>query len=113
MDERKQQVIQRTHDMLYCYYCKNDVQYIVDQMDEDIVWLGTGEQEFAWGREKVSGIFQAFAGQVPLCNITDEDYKVLEMGAGCFFVQRPAVDQHGPFHRDQPAGTSAGDFGIS
>lgn len=65
--------------MVHKYYCENDVQAVVALLDDDIVWLGTAEAEFAAGLETVSAIFRRFAGQVPKCNISDEEYHVLQI----------------------------------
>ena len=41
-------------------------------MDDDIVWIGAGDSEFARGKEKVAAIFREFIGEVPRCMITRE-----------------------------------------
>ena len=65
--------------MVHKYYCENDVEAVVALLDDDVVWLGTAEAEFAAGLETVSDIFHRFAGQVPKCNISDEEYQVLRI----------------------------------
>ncbi len=74
------QVIDLTRSLLQNHYCENNVDAIIEQMDPDIVWLGTAEHEYAAGRETVAGIFRQFAGLVPRCNLSGEEYQVLEMG---------------------------------
>ncbi|WP_130850018.1 nuclear transport factor 2 family protein [Intestinimonas timonensis] len=83
-DRRVQEVMELTSAMMNRYYHSNDVEFVIAQMDEDIVWLGTAEHEFAVGREIVSGIFRRFAGQVPKCNISEEEYHVLRMGPDAY-----------------------------
>ena len=83
-DRRVQEVMELTSAMMNRYYHNNDVEFVIAQMDEDIVWLGTAEHEFAVGREIVSGIFRRFAGQVPKCNISEEEYHVLRMGPDAY-----------------------------
>lgn len=68
--------------MMRKHYCENDVEPIIDQMDDDIIWLGTADHEYAAGRETVAGIFRQFAGQVPRCNISGEEYDVLPLAPG-------------------------------
>ena len=83
-DRRVQEVIELTSAMMNRYYHNNDVEFVIAQMDEDIVWLGTAEHEFAVGRETVAGIFRRFAGQVPKCNISEEEYHVLCLGPDAY-----------------------------
>ena len=83
-DRRVQEVMELTSAMMNRYYHNNDVEFVIAQMDEDIVWLGTAEHEFAVGREIVSGIFRRFAGQVLKCNISEEEYHVLRMGPDAY-----------------------------
>ena len=65
--------------MVHKYYCENDVEAVVAQFDDNILWFGTGDQEYAAGTETVSGIFRKFAGMVPKCIISDERYDVLQV----------------------------------
>lgn len=70
--------------MMHKHYCENDVEAIIAQMDDDIIWLGAAEHERAAGLETVAGIFRQFAGQVPKCNISDEEYTVLLLVPGVY-----------------------------
>lgn len=79
-EQYTQTAIELTQHMVHRYYCENDVEAIIALMDDQIIWLGTGEQEFATGRETVTGIFRQFSGQVPKCNISDEEYQVIPLG---------------------------------
>ena len=79
MKRRKQSVMELNSFMVHKYYCENDVNAVINQMAEDIIWLGTGEHEFAVGRETVSGIFRQFVGLVPKCNISEENYHVIQI----------------------------------
>lgn len=65
--------------MLHKYYCENDVEAVVAQFDDNMLWFGTGDQEYAAGTETVSEIFRQFAGMVPKCIISDEHYDVLKV----------------------------------
>ena len=81
---KEQQVIEQTRFMVYKHYVENDAEAIIAQMDKDIVWFGAAEQEYATGIETVAGIFRQFGGQVPRCNISDEEYQVLPLGPEVF-----------------------------
>ena len=76
----EQEIIGLASFMMRKYYCENDVEAVIWQMDDDIVWFGAGEHEYAVGGETVTGIFRRFEGQVPKCNISDEEYHVLSVG---------------------------------
>lgn len=75
----EQDIMALTSDMTHQHYCTHDIEAIIDQMDEDVVWFGAAEDEFAEGLETVAGIFRQFRGQVPKCNITDEEYRVIQL----------------------------------
>lgn len=84
MEVRKQKIVELTSQMLHKHYCENDVEAIIAWMDDDILWLGAAEHEWDIGLERVSGIFRQFTGRVPKCNISDEDYQVLEISPGAY-----------------------------
>lgn len=77
MEQRKQSVQELTSFMIHRYYTENDVDAVISLMTDDIIWLGTGEQEFAYTKETVAEIFRQFVGMVPRCNITQEEYQVI------------------------------------
>lgn len=70
-------VIGLTSLMVHKYYCENDVEALIAYMDPEILWFGTGEEEFAAGRDGVADIFRTFSGQVPRCVISDEEYRAI------------------------------------
>ena len=71
---REQAAIELTRFLVRKHYCEND--FLADEslFDEPFLWFGAAEQEFAAGRETVLSIFRRFQGQVPRCNITEEEY---------------------------------------
>lgn len=76
----EEKVIALTSFITHKYYCENDVESIISLLDRDVVWLGTAEHEYAAGLETVAGIFRRFAGQVPKCDISGEEYSTLSLG---------------------------------
>lgn len=46
---QRQKAMELTSYMLHKYYCENDVEAVIALMDDDIVWLGTGEEEHSRG----------------------------------------------------------------
>lgn len=77
---RELQVKRLTSFMVHKHYCENDVEALIALFDESFTWFGAAEQEYAVGTDVVAGIFRQFAGQVPKCNITDEQYDVISAG---------------------------------
>lgn len=75
-DQRKKEVQEMARLMLHRHYCRNDEEAFIAWMDDDIVWIGAGDREFATGKEKVAAIFREFIGEVPRCIITREEYAV-------------------------------------
>lgn len=78
-DPKAQAVMELTSAMMHRHYCENDVEGVIAPMDEDIIWVGAGENEYASGGETVAEIFRRFAGQIPKCNIYDEEYETLQI----------------------------------
>lgn len=76
---REQEIIALTRFMMHKHYCENDVEAVIAQMTDDIVWLGAGENEFAIGDDVIS-IFRQFGGLVPKCNLSDDEYHVVQIG---------------------------------
>ena len=83
-NSNEQELIELTRFMVRKPYCENDIEPVIALMDDEIVWFGAAEQEYATGIETVGGIFRQFFGQVPKCIISDEQYHVLELAPGTF-----------------------------
>lgn len=83
-NSNEQEIIELTRFMVRKHYCENDIESVIALMDDEIVWFGAAEQEYATGIETVGGIFRQFSGQVPKCIISDEQYHVLELAPGTF-----------------------------
>ena len=77
---QERQIQSLTSFMVHKYYCENDVEPVVALFDDQLSWIGAGEKEYAVGPDVISGIFRQFVGQVPKCNITDEEYSVAQIG---------------------------------
>ena len=78
-DGKIQAVKELTSFLFHKHYCENDVEAIIELFDDELSWIGAGENEFDVGTEKISGIFRQFAGMVPKCNIWNEEYNVIDI----------------------------------
>ena len=76
---KEQMAMELTSLMLHKHYCENDVEALIALLDDAVHWFGAGEYEYAVGIETVAPIFRRFAGQVPKCNISDEEYDVVQI----------------------------------
>lgn len=83
-ENREQEVIELTSKMLHWHYCENNINALIAQLDDELIWLGVAEQEFASGTETVTGIFRQFTGQVPKCVISGEEYEVLTLAPDAY-----------------------------
>lgn len=77
--QKKQTIIELTSYLAHKHYCENDSEAVVALFDDPFSWLGAGEEEYAVGRETVTNIFRQFQGGIPKCNISDEEYDVIEI----------------------------------
>lgn len=75
----ERQVIDLTSQMMRWHYCDNNIDALVARFDEDIIWQGAAEQEYASGREAVAGFFRQFEGMVPRCLLSSESYQAIEL----------------------------------
>lgn len=80
---REQIIRNLTSTMLCKHYCENDVAFLIDQMSSDILWLGAAENEWGAG-QTVAETFRRFGGQVPKCNLSDEESQVLEIAPDAY-----------------------------
>lgn len=83
-NNKKEQVMQLTSFMVHKYYCENDCEAVIKQFDDSIVWFGAGEHEYETDGQQVIQMFRSFAGKVPKCNITDEEYEVSVIAADVY-----------------------------
>ena len=71
---REQTAVELTRFLLYKHYRESNAAADESIFDEPFFWFGAAEQEFSVNREAVIRLFRQFLGQVPLCNLTDEDF---------------------------------------
>lgn len=79
-EERKHAAIELTRHLVRKHYCENDTEALIALFDEPMAWFGAGEDEYATGRDTISAIFREFAGKVPKCNLSGEEYSAMELG---------------------------------
>ena len=72
--EREREAIELTRSLVHKHYCENDLLADETLFDEPFFWLGAAEQEFDVDRKRILNAFHQFKGQVPKCNVTDEEY---------------------------------------
>ena len=75
--KNEERVIELTSYLLHQHYCKNNAEGFIPWFDKRIHWFGAAENEYILNPEALAEKFHQFAGKVPKCNITDEDYHVI------------------------------------
>lgn len=81
---KKQKVQELTSFLMHRFYCDNEVEPVIDLFDDLFSWFGTGEEEYAIGKDKVAELFRQFIPHIMKCNITEEEYEVLSLGGDVF-----------------------------
>lgn len=71
---REQTAIELTRFLLQKHYWESNAAADESVFDEPFFWFGAAEQEFSVDREVVIRLFHKFVGQVPKCDLADEDF---------------------------------------
>ncbi len=72
--------------LMHLHYCENDVDSIISAFAPELLWMGAGEDEYIAGRQACTGAFRQMKGEIPRCNIWDEEYDVIQPAAGFYIV---------------------------
>lgn len=81
---KKRAVEELTDRMMRLHYAENDVEGLLEHFDDEFSWIGAGEDEYAFGTDRVKEAFRSFAGNVLKCNLSDGEYNVLEIAPGAY-----------------------------
>lgn len=76
---RKQMIVDLVSSMMHKHYCQNNSKDIIALFDDPFTWFGTGDHEYAVGAQTVADIFRQFQGEIPKCNLSDEEYEVSQI----------------------------------
>lgn len=71
---REEEAVGLTRFLLRKHYRESNAAADESIFDEPFFWFGAAEQEFSVNREEIVGLFRRFVGQVPPCNLTEEDF---------------------------------------
>ena len=83
---REQASIDLTLFLLRKHYRESNAAADESIFDEPFFWFGAAEQEFSVNREEVVGLFRQFVGQVPQCNLMDEDFHAAMIAPDVYMV---------------------------
>ena len=102
--DKKRAAIELTQYMVHKHYCENDPEALIALFDEPLAWFGAGENEYASGRDTVSAIFREFAGKVPKCIVSEEEYRAEDVDCHrsrnpCVFAGTSAHYDHFPLEK--------------
>ena len=71
---REQTAIELTRFLLQKHYWESNAAADESVFDEPFFWFGAAEPEFSVDREAVLSLFRRFVGQVPKCDLADEEF---------------------------------------
>lgn len=88
MDEaKKHEIIKFTAKVLDTYFRNADVDFLVDHLSEDIVWLGAGAMQKAEGIEQVRKCFYDGKDELPYNHMWDEEYVATQLGEHLYLCE--------------------------
>ena len=85
--QEEQEIIELTKSLLWEYFRYNRVDDLIAHFADDIVWLGSGQQMSAVGKEAVSQWFLNGRGDLIPCELTDERYIVRKLAPDCYLCE--------------------------
>ena len=77
--------------ILTTYFCDSDMEFMISTFADDIVWLGSGEQQKAEGKEAVAAVFRSGKDGMIACDMCEEQYHSIDLGGGSYYARRSAV----------------------
>ena len=77
--QEEQEIIELTKSLLWEYFRYNRVDDLIAHFADDIVWLGSGQQMSAVGKEAVSQWFLNGRGDLIPCELTDERLSLIHI----------------------------------
>lgn len=77
-DEKKEKVKELTSLFLHKHYCENDTEPIISHLDDSFLWFGAAEHEYITDVKETIDVLRSFAGKVPTCHISGEQYDVIQ-----------------------------------
>lgn len=76
-DMRKKIIIEEARRLMHLHYCYNDTEGVISCFAPQFSWFGAGENQYAFNYDDAVSFFRRFQGQIPKCNLFDEQYEVL------------------------------------
>lgn len=92
MSINKQEVRQFTAHILHTFFEENDIEPLIQAMDENILWFGSGKDQVAVGKEAVAKYFIEGKEDLSPCILSEEHYDVMLLNdedaicQGCSFM---------------------------
>lgn len=77
--------------ILYRYFCENDIDFLISTFAPEIVWLGSGEDQRAEGKEAVSSYFLSDKDATIPCRMWDERYVVRQLGTDYYLCEAESM----------------------
>lgn len=77
-------IVRFTSAAMHGFYCDNDSSIFQNAFDENVVWIGPGEDDCAIGKEEVSQTLERLASSKPPCVIDNERYSVRPLDGNAY-----------------------------
>lgn len=72
--------------LMHMHYCDENSAAIAKFFAPEFTWLGAGEEQYISDRDQAVEMFYKFNTAIPKCNISDEQYDVIEPMPGLYVV---------------------------
>lgn len=63
------------------------MEFMISTFADDIVWLGSGEQQKAEGKEAVAAVFRSGKDGMIACDMCEEQYHSIDLGGGSYLCE--------------------------
>lgn len=77
--DRIGQIKSAASELMHLHYCENNIEGVISFFAPQFSWIGAGEEQYVAGHEEAVAFFRRFAGAIPKCIITDEQYDVVSL----------------------------------
>ena len=88
--------------ILTTYFCDSDMEFMISTFADDIVWLGSGEQQKAEGKEAVAAVFRSGKDGMIACDMCEEQYHSIDLGGGSLLMRGSQPSDQQARIRDLP-----------
>lgn len=75
------------HKYIYKLLCEQDIPFILDHLDHDLIGIGAGEHNYYATQTEASAFIASLNGQIPPCRLLDEEWTILPLTNALYIAQ--------------------------